>query len=582
MIQTQEKVLIAISVVLSVIVAVLLWALLAPGESSTTDGLGVEQNIEEEAEKGAVVDFEIPAGPALLDEVQQDAPSYLYLFTHTEDPFNHDLSEERYWRVGEMIRDAARAYPAAELTWTIEFQGSDAKTIADRNEETGLVEYLLELKDEGLVEFGYHAHHDPTYQNRPQNRLPSNPTYEEAYDALWSWITCVKDVNRGGCIEERGGGLEAIYETFGQVEIVTGLGLGEGTQIERSAGSQAVRELLPGRYLGFGFPDHGAVIKDPAYAGARDALLEILTPTHETSSGTLWMDNAIRINDAASLEGIDAEPLKEGSASYERELKELDGTRSIVINAGIASKYLYTASGTSPTKWGYVNADSPELPDELVLSPKEQEKAYQLTKQGLEYLAQQVNEDPDALQFVSSNDVVNLFMSADYVEVDEEELYQMALWVLNNWDGAPPSWVYDGEDFYSLADTFALLARGLNGEFEQTAVVSEVYGPWSLSQIESEATTVSVDELRTLATTDLYTDWRMKEQYEIGDVALTSAQVLYAWSYLFAANQAQVDITHVPIPEMQSAPETYELLETLGCHDCLDTTWSLKPARFQD
>ena len=180
------------------------------------------------------------------------------------------------------------------------------------------------------------------------------------------------------------------------------------------------------------------------------------------------------------------------------------------------------------------------------------------------------------------NDVVNLFTSTDYVQVSEEELYQMALWILNHWDDAPPSWVYDGEDFYSLADTFALLARGLNDKFGQVGVVSEIYGPWSLSRDASDAATVSADELLDLASTDLYVDWRMEEFYSVGDTTLTSAQVLYVWSYLFAANYSQVDITHVPIPEMRSVPETYELLETLGCHDCLDTAWSLKPARFQD
>ncbi|PJA45346.1 hypothetical protein CO174_03775 [Candidatus Uhrbacteria bacterium CG_4_9_14_3_um_filter_50_9] len=521
-------------------------------------------------------------GPTLTDTPLTNAPSYLFLFTHTEDPFNHELSEERYWRIGEMVRDVSATYPEVDLTWTIEFMGSDAKTITDRTEETGLVNYLLELKDDGLVEFGYHAHHDPTYANRPQNDLSPTPTYQEAYDAFWTWVTCEKDVLRGGCVEERGGGLEAVYNTFGQVEIVTGLGIGQGVQFERSAGSQVVRTLLPERFVGFGFPDHGATTRDRTYTTTRDALLELLTPTHETSSATIWMDNVLRINDSASLEDINPDPLDDGSENYERELAKLDGTRSIVINTGVASKYLYTEEGTSPTIWGYSNPNSPELPNEFLLSSKEREKAYQLTEEGLTYLAERISEDPEALQFVSTNEVLNLFTSDDYWNVTEDELAQMSLWILNNWDGEPPAWVYDGEDFYSLVDAFALLAQGLNGAFEPTGVVSEIYGPWSLSEPSTTSVSVSARDLSTLASDDLFTNNRMQERYMVGDQTLTATQILYAWSYLFTANQMNVEVETISIPSTNSAPETYDLLENLGCTDCLDTTWSLKPARFQD
>ena len=65
-----------------------------------------------------------------------------------------------------MIEELSQTYPEADIVWTIEFQGSDAETVGERNSETGLVDHLRGLNDRGLVEFGYHAHHDPTYQNR--------------------------------------------------------------------------------------------------------------------------------------------------------------------------------------------------------------------------------------------------------------------------------------------------------------------------------------------------------------------------------------------------------------------------------
>lgn len=563
--------LLASLIVFLVIVGMALWLILFRESDS----------ILKPSPSGGTTTLEIPKGPELVDVPVSSPPNYFFLFTHTEDPFNHELSEERYWRVGEMIEEIARVYPTLDLTWTIEFQGSDAKTIADRNAETGLVDYLLTLNDQELVEFGYHAHHDPTYLNRPQNDLAKNPSYEEVYDAIFSWITCEKDLTRGGCVEERGGGLEAILDTFGQVTIVTGLGVGEGFQVERSAGSRAVSELLPERFVGFGLPDHGATLRDQEYASARDQLMAILTPTHETSTTTFWMDNTIRINDGAPGEGLGSIGVSQGPQVAEQTIESLDPTRSHVMNVSVADKYLYTMKGTSPTIWGYSHSTNPALTDAQLNPPKEREKGYALTQSTLEYLASTFTQRNSRNQFVSAQEVVELFVSDDYLTVDEQELEQMALWILNQWDEAPPNWVYDGEDFYSLTDAFFLLASAFSGEVDEGAFLS-IYGPWSLTEKQTRAVTIATDDLRTFAQEEALVSNPLKETYRIGSQTLTTTQILYGLSYLLMIEQQEAEIDTITIPKTQTAPATYELLETLGCADCLDSSWSLKPARFQD
>ncbi len=527
-------------------------------------------------------DFELPEGPSLADVTLTDAPTYLFLFTHTEDHINHELSDERYWRIGAMIEALADAYPDLDLTWTIEFMGADAEDAAERNGETGLVDYLLSLQDQDLVEFGYHAQHDPTYSNRPQNDLPEEPTYEQAYDALWTWITCRKDPLYGGCIEDQGGGIEAILDAFGQVKIVTGLGIGSGAQIERTAGSLAVRELVPDRMLSFGFPDHGALQRSQQYISARDGLLALLTPTNETTSGTFWMDNSISINDSASLEGVNAGALRDGPEATQATLESLDGSQSFVINVGIADKYLYTADGTSPTIWAYSHPDTPELPEQYLLSDAEREKQYAQTQESLDYLAQTVTESDGGLQFVSADEVIGLFTSDDYWNVDADELEQVALWTLNQWNGQPPNWTYDGEDFYSLSDTFALLVSALQGSLADSDVVSNVYGPWSVTQDVTPAANVQVDTLRSLLDGELIHDGRIDETYEVGGQRLTATQLLYALSALYVFDRNSVDAGVIEVPQTATAPETMGYLDALGCTNCLDTAWSFKPARFQD
>lgn len=519
-------------------------------------------------------DFEIPEGPSLHEVSYEEAPLYFYLFTHTEDHFNHELSEDRYWRGGAMLEALYEKNPDLDITWTIEFQGADAQTVAERNEQTGLVDYLMELNEKGLVEFGYHAHHDPTYNNRPQKQLPENPTWDEVYEAISTWVSCEKDPLRGGCVAETGGGLLAVLDAFGQVEVVSGVGLTDGALIERSAGSQAIKDLLPDHWLGFGFPDHGGTIEEDNYIETRDALMALLSPTADTSSGTLWMDNSIRINDGAALQGSDSIPLKEGAETTQTAVESLDRSRPILLNVGFVDKYVYTRRGTSPTKWGYANADEPELPDKYLNSPERIDQYYQAIEEALDAILKY-----DAT-FVNSDEAVELFVSEEYWEVTEEELIQMSHWILNEWDETPPAYAYDGLNYYSLTD-FAFLALAHYQGESLDGIVSEKIGPWSRN-------VAATDEL-SLQTQDLY-EWMSRvsldaafpESLTVGKTELSSAQVLYALAMVTAAQAQNTELSEITIPATQTAPASYDLLETLGCIDCLDTSWSLKPARFQD
>jgi hypothetical protein len=531
----------------------------------------VEEDVSDEV---TVLDeFELPAAPDLQDVSFGVAPLFYFLFTHTEDPFNHELSEDRYWKVGEMVEDFASNYPTVPISWTIEFMGSDANTIADRNEETGLVEYLKDLNAQGLVDFGYHAHHDPTYLNRPQTALSQNMVFEEVYDALYSWMTCKKDVLRGGCIQDDGGGLLAIQDIFGSVSMVTGVGVGTGVLIERSAGSMALRELLPDRWVGFGFADHGASTEITSYQDLKSELMTILTPTHDTSSYSFWMDNAIRLNDGG-LNTIDGVKKTQNVVdAYERDRPQL-------LNVGIASKYHYTATGTSPTKWGYSHPDDPELPQEQLVSDSQIKKNYVFTNESMDYLMEWLEADDTGSAFVNSEEILDLFTSEDYWSVSEDELYNVALWLLNDWEEQTPNWAYDGEDYYSLTDAFVLLAHGLQGTFDELDVVSRYYGPWSLGEIRTQASEMEVETLK--AWVMEWDDEMIDEVFKIDGVSFTASQVLYALAHVYLLEHDGLMMESIVIPEMINAPETYSILEDLGCSDCLDSSWSLKPARFQD
>ena len=519
----------------------------------------------------------LPQGPELHQVSFDQAPLYFFLFTHTEDHINHELSEERYWRVGPMIEALDASYPELNVSWMIEFQGADAQSVSERNSQTGLVDYLLELNSQGLVEFGYHAHHDPTYLNRPQRTLGPAPTYQEAYEALHTWITCEKEPIRGGCVNDTGGGLQAILNNFGSVDIVTGVGLNEGALIERSAGSAAIRNELPDRLLNFGFPDHGSIITNPDYIEARNRLLEILTPTNDTGSSMYWIDNALSITDGAPLEGVNNIQIKEGIPAVEEFISEADLTRPMIAKGGIAGKYLYTASGTSPTIWGYSHPDDPELPDEWLNPPNLKERYYVQTEQALGHLAEFMRER--GTRFVDAQGVIDLYTSENYWDVTPRELEQIALWLLDNWTDAPPNYAYDGLNFYSLTDAYFLLAAGLNDQSTEGLVSTQI-GPWSAAQQNREVVNIPTALLRDWIG-DIERDVAIPELINLTGTEYSPAQILYAMALLYAREMNDLPTNLLRIPAMASVPETYHLLAELDCRDCLDTAWSLKPARFQ-
>ena len=518
------------------------------------------------------------------------APVYLFLFTHTEDHFNHELSEERYTTFAPLVADLAVANPEANLAWTIEFQGADAKTVLERDGETGIATMLKAYADDGVIEFGYHAHHDPNYNNRPQKELSAESSWEEKVQGMDTWVSCEKDPVLGGCEVPEEGGILAVAK-FGPVQIVTGLHLYTEANVEHDATVHASRRSLPSRRLGFGYPDHGSIVQDVDYVALRDELVTLLTPSVETSGTLLWADNILRINDGDLIGGTPTINLLEGENNAQEVFDSVDRSRPHVFNTGLASKYLYTAAGTSPTIYGYSHRDSPELPEDQLVLPSERAEGYRRSEEALTRLVEDILPANPGSRFVRSSDVLELAAPAAYYAVSAESLDVIARWVLLHWDSGPPNFVSDGTDFYSLRDAVVLLSRGIAEGYPDTVALHEVYGPFGVAA-ESEAQTAGADAFIALASTlaqELEPDpvWQetpsnlLQGSYEGGTGTLDPAQLLYGLAMVYASTYAGQPVTEVALPAGSTMPATLEILVDMGCADCQGTAWSLKPARIR-
>ena len=520
-------------------------------------------------------------------------PVFVYLFTHTEDHINHALSEARYLTIGPQVAKLAKANSDTNLVWTIMFMGADAKTVSERNGTTGVVDLLKKYAAEGVIEFGYHAHHDPTYNNRPQKSFSKTTPWSDLVEGMVEWLSCVRDPLVGGCTANTGGGGLAIQDNFGPVQIVSGFyTFNEGAN-ENGAGSHAVLKHFPDRLLGFGFPDHGSTAAGKSYEQSLAALLDILSPSYDTSGGVIWIDNVIKINDGIINNGAKSLSFDKGTSYNQQQLALLDRSHYNLINAHIGTKYTYTVSGqnTSPTKWAYANPTSPELPAKFINSASEIDQSYQTQFQAPDALVTDFMGSNPGSKFVSNDNVRQMIAPPNYWTISKESLDTLCRWALLNWQDGPPSWVSDGADFYSIRDLFVLLVNALAGDLPDSVDLTQAYGPRSDGG-QSAAVTLTADAITSLAKTlsghfKAGQPWTvtpsnfLEASYSSGGKTLNTAQLLYGMATVYASTVAKYNLSTIAIPASKMMPPTLEYLEKIGCTTCEGSSWSLKPARIR-
>lgn len=540
-----------------------------------------------------------PAGPfeiAPVPELQKvssdgkDRPLYFFLFAHTEDQFNDELSEARYTRLAPEVAKLGAANPDAHLVWNVMFQGADALRLVERSPQTGIVELMKSTAQQGYVEFGYHAHHDPTYMNRPQKSFSSASTWQEMVQGMVEWSSCQRDPLYGGCVAEEGGGLMAIIENFGSVGVVSGFFNYDNCAIEGGPGRHAINRIAPDRMVGFAFPNHGGSAKDKSFTTNRDALITTLSPSHDTSGTVIWIDDVIKMNDGDPTTKIDTIKLSDGVTTATSKIAKVNRKKSHIINSGLGDKYIYTPAGTSPTVWAYDHPLTPELPE--VNSPSLIEDRYTQSIATMKYMAETFIPANAGSRFVGAKQVVELVAPSAYWQVSRETLDVLARWAVLKWDGAPPAFVSDGEDFYSLRDLFILLTNALAAtEHPNVQSLTLAYGPLEETG-DAPAISLAATAVRELArgnaiTLTPPTGWSqtptniLASSYATGGQTISAAQLLYAMAMLYASEFAGKPLTSIDLPATQSMPTTLENLTGLHCLHCAGTAWSLKPARLR-
>ena len=284
--------------------------------------------------------------------------------------------------------------------------------------------------------------------------------------------------------------------------------------------------------------------------------------------------------------------LHEGPKSLQNKITLLDRSRIHVFSGLMGSKYIYTKTGTSPTKWAYAHTDSPELPPEWINSTTEIANNYKAIEQSLNYLAEFIKNNPGS-RFVRSSDLVESVAPSSYFQVGKEQLDVLARWLILKWDeGRPPNYVSDGENFYSLRDLLVLLSKALANGMPDVVALSLAYGPVDEGQsfptatLSSEDIYAIADKIAGDISETESASWSktpkslLPVSFSIRGTSINLAQLLYAMAYIYASTYAGKPMAKVTVPQWEMLPETAELLKNLNCLTYPDTSWSLKPSRI--
>ncbi len=422
-----------------------------------------------------------------VSQVPVQRPVYAYLYSGHDDHVNDGLSSERYDWLLSLMEHLRRDFPDVDPTVNVLFNG-----VGQREMGPGLASTLSNMShaidDEGWIDLGYTAYHEPTYSTSPLYD-PSYPTWDwkERVTAIDGLLARPRDPLTGAVLPTGKGGLVMYMSTLGEPSTVAGVG-GDGSQLH-------ALDRFDDRGIVLGIhdvpEDLGAMVGDTE-AGT---VVAMLSEDPASPYGVYWQGSRLHLAMDEVWSG--ALVAREGASAGQGPLEDLDRRRVNVVPVLVMDRSTYCNGSTvvsgdqvrSPTEWAYSHPGSPRLPAEATYSPEERQARYDATCATLEWLAGEFLPSAGGT-FLSPRDVEAMVDPGTGITVSSAELATAAddLIVRRNalrfpgWVGI--SWGYCRGDYqyFSLADMYGLLVQALaaygeDGELPASLEMVDVLGP---------------------------------------------------------------------------------------------------------
>jgi len=422
-----------------------------------------------------------------VSEGPVERPIYVYLYSSHDDPFNDGLSSQRYDALLPMMEDLRADFPELDPSVNILWNGGDQRRMGPGLSST-LLNMSTAIHEEGWIDLGYSAFHEPTYA--------TSPLYDPAY-AGWDWgdrviaydglLARARDPLTGEDLASGKGGLAMYMSKMDDPRTVAGVGT-DAAQLHALSRYERGALLLG---IEDGPSNIGTMVGDPA----RGTMVAMLSEDPSSPYGVYWQGGKLHL--AMDEAGTPAVVAREGVAGLTDTLDGLDRRRVTVVPVLVMDRSTYCNGSTvvqgdqvrSPTEWAVSHPTSPSLPVEATYTPAEREAYYEATRATLEWLAGELLPRSGG-RFLSPSGVEAMVDPGSGITVSGAELATAAddLLVRRNelrfpgWVGI--SWGYCRGDYqyFSLADMYGLLVQALAAYGEEevlppTIDLVNVHGP---------------------------------------------------------------------------------------------------------
>ena len=530
------------------------------------------------------------------------SPIYVLLEASIEDEINEGSFERIPWILDTMaaLASSARAYRPVCL---LQFNGVTANRLGQEDYATGFVRRVRDAVAAGTIEVGYDGTEEPTFAARPRPNLRGAGTPDARWLArlqahewfLREW----KDPLSGEPDPSKPGGFVRVRDVFGAVTFAKGLTYEPwySAELVHALAHLDARPALAGFMENTAYPARNF---DGYRAGAPGVSNE-LAPDATSAPEVFWLDTVVHISDYGAL-GARVFDAVEGPNALEKLLAGFNRERPHIVRVRLGSPAVYCKPGfgakryRTPLEYAYDNPKLPKLPEDGAKSPEERAAAYASERATLDWLVRHFFVEHPGSRFISVGELVTQAETGLADVVPAAQLADAAHGIVAAVDasnGHLPAFVQAGGRWFSLAETYGLLAAALarqaeTGQRPRAVTPRALLGPLAvLEGTGAPGRRVSIAALAARCArfeASLQEGWASVPHHvvpstlDVDGVELTAGEALRAMAeaYLAGSDAREIAVTWTS----GFSPLALRLPETRARADS-GSTWTLKPARIR-
>jgi len=444
--------------------------------------------------KRAALIFLVGSGLFATATTPVPQPVFIVLYSRFYDHSHQHTTDERLQRLLPILEQLHKQYPQSGISALFQFSGTVSQVLYQENAGLHLVDQLKDYSGRNIVDIGYTGEDEPSYLYRPKPDLLLAETPEARWaakcEAAERFLNDFKNPITGLPVPGLSGGLKRTQEVFGNVTFISGLTRMLGGD---SPSMHEARKMNPTAVM-CGIPAPDAKRGIEGFGISAERFSQFMSPDPPESPEVFWEDNLLRLSDT-SLNDNRPHSTDEGPEALKKVFEKLDRRHVRIVKLEVAAyrRYLTRRADGSvvvdPLEWLYYHPDDPIIPLTMhaLVTQTEVEAGYKKDEATLKWLLEEFLPANPGSRFLSVRGLAQMPLAAES-EVSTDQLKELATELNEQFvklPMQPPDFGRAGGSFFTLAESFDLLAQALagfdkTGSMPKSVALTPMYGPLTL------------------------------------------------------------------------------------------------------